>query len=146
DATRTNTKTSTTGSITQVSDSVISGSTVGGGFCGNSVPVPVYFYAAFDRPFTSAAISHGVAQLGFRSGLTVKMKIGISYVSVANAKANLDAENRGWDFDGVRAQADSTWNDRLNAIRVAGGNDGATNKFYTALYHALWAPSIFSDV
>ena len=49
DATRTNTKTSTTGSVTQVSDSAISGSTIGGGFCGNSVPVPVYFYAAFDR-------------------------------------------------------------------------------------------------
>ncbi|WP_070107329.1 GH92 family glycosyl hydrolase [Burkholderia plantarii] len=146
DATRTNTRTSTSGAITQVSDSAISGSTTGGGFCGNSVAVPVYFYAEFDRPFTSASISHGVAQLGFRSGLTVKMKIGISYVSVANAKANLDAENRGWDFDGVRALADATWNDRLNAIRVAGGTIEAKTKFYTALYHALWAPSIFSDV
>ena len=74
------------------------------------------------------------------------MKIGLSYVSVANAKANLDAENRGWDFAGVRAQADRIWNDRLNSIRVAGGTLDAKKKFYTALYHALWAPSIFSDV
>ena len=146
DATRTNTKTSTTGSVTQVSDSAISGSTIGGGFCGNSVPVPVYFYAAFDQAFTSASITHGVAQLGFRPGQTVRMKIGLSYVSVANAKANLDAENRGWDFAGVRAQADRIWNDRLNSIRVAGGTLDAKKKFYTALYHALWAPSIFSDV
>lgn len=145
DATRTNTKTSTTGAITQVSGSALSGSTIGGGFCGNSVPVPVYFYAAFDQAFTSASISHGVAQLGFHPGQAVRMKIGISYVSTANAKANLDAENRGWDFEGVRTQADRTWNDRLNAIRVAGGTLDAKKKFYTALYHALWAPSIFSD-
>ncbi|WP_414440272.1 GH92 family glycosyl hydrolase [Burkholderia sp. 22PA0106] len=146
DATRTNTRTSTAGAITQVSDSVISGSTTGGGFCGNSVAVPVYFYAMFDRPFVSGtSVSQGVAHLAFASGKTVKMKIGISYVSVANARANLDAENRGWDFDGVRTQADATWNDALNAIRVAGGTADAKTKFYTALYHALWAPSIFSD-
>lgn len=146
DATRTNTRTATAGAITQVSDSAISGSTTGGGFCGNSVAVPVYFYAMFDRPFVSGtSVSQGVAHLAFASGKTVKMKIGISYVSAANAKANLDAENRGWDFDGVRAQADSTWNNALNAIRVAGGTADAKTKFYTALYHALWAPSIFSD-
>ena len=61
------------------------------------------------------------------------MKIGLSYVSVANAKANLDAENRGWDFAGVRAQADRIWNDRLNSIRVAGGTLDAKKKFSTAL-------------
>ncbi|AOI38313.1 alpha-mannosidase [Burkholderia oklahomensis EO147] len=147
DATRTNTKTSTSGAITRVSSTAISGSTVGGGFCGNSVPVPVYFYATFDRPFAStSSISRGVAKLSFDSGATVRMKIGISYVSVENAKANLDAENKAWDFDGVRALADATWNDRLGAIRVSSGDADALKKFYTAFYHALWAPSVFSDV
>ncbi|WP_038737141.1 GH92 family glycosyl hydrolase [Burkholderia pseudomallei] len=147
DATRTNTKTSTSGAITRVSANAISGSTVGGGFCGNSVPVPVYFYATFDRPFAPASsISRGIAKLAFDSGATVRMKIGISYVSVDNAKANLDAENRAWDFDGVRALADAAWNDRLGAIRVSSSDADALKKFYTAFYHALWAPSVFSDV
>jgi predicted alpha-1,2-mannosidase len=144
--TRTNTKTSTSGSVVQESSTAISGSTIGGGFCGNSTPVPVYFYATFDQPFKSAAISQGVATLGFAPGATVRMKIGISYVSVANAKANLDAENRSWDFDGVRALADATWNARLNAIRVSSSDTDAKKVFYTALYHAMWAPSVFSDV
>ncbi len=147
DTTRTNTKTSTTGSVTKVAADTISGSTVGGGFCGNGTPVPVYFYAQFDRPFaTSSTLSKGIAKLGFDAGATVRMKIGISYVSVDNAKANLAAENPNWDFDVVKSAADTAWNTRLNAIQVTGGDTDALTKFYTAFYHALWAPSLFSDV
>jgi predicted alpha-1,2-mannosidase len=147
DTTRTNTKTSTTGSVTKVAADTISGSTVGGGFCGNGTPVPVYFYAQFDRPFAaSSTLSKGIAKLGFDAGATVRMKIGISYVSVDNAKANLAAENPNWDFDAVKSAADTAWNTRLNAIQVTGGDTDALTKFYTAFYHALWAPSLFSDV
>ncbi|WP_082725287.1 GH92 family glycosyl hydrolase [Burkholderia sp. RF4-BP95] len=147
DTTHTNTRTSTNGTVTKVAPDAISGRTVGGYLCGKTAPVPVYFYAKFDRPFaTSSTLSNGIAKLGFDSGATVRMKIGVSYVSVDNAKSNLDAENPNWDFDAVKNAADIAWNTRLNAIQVTGGDTDAMTKFYTAFYHALWAPSLFSDV
>jgi predicted alpha-1,2-mannosidase len=76
----------------------------------------------------------------------VLFKVGLSYVSVANARANLAAENPGWDFDGVRASAHATWNNMLNQIQVSGGASTDTHIFYTALYHALLQPNTFSDV
>ncbi|MGH8781398.1 GH92 family glycosyl hydrolase [Paraburkholderia sp.] len=146
DTTHTNTRTSVAGSVTKVASDTISGTTTGGGFCGNSTAVPVYFYAQFSQPFAStSSFSNGLAVMNFKPGATVLMKIGISYVSVANAKDNLAKENPTWDFNGVKALAEQTWNTRLNAIQATGGTRDATTKFYTALYHALWAPSVFSD-
>jgi predicted alpha-1,2-mannosidase len=146
-ATRTNTRATTAGTVTQVTTSAISGSTTGGGFCGNSTAVPVYFYAEFDQPFTSGSVfSNGVATLAFNAGATVLMKIGISYVSIANAQLNLQQENAGWSFEAVQSAADATWNTLLNTIQVSGGDQDALTKFYTAFYHTLWAPSVFNDV
>ncbi|MCX4163073.1 MULTISPECIES: GH92 family glycosyl hydrolase [Paraburkholderia] len=146
-ATRTNTRSQVSGSIIKVASNAISGSTIGGGFCGNSTSVPVYFYAQFSKPFNStSSFSNGIATMNFDAGSTVLMKVGISYVSVDNAKRNLLKENPGWDFDGIKALADRTWNERLNSIQVSGGTPDAMTKFYTALYHASWAPSVFSDV
>ncbi|MGF6725272.1 putative alpha-1,2-mannosidase [Paraburkholderia sp. GAS41] len=145
--TYTNTESSVTGTVTQVDAQTLSGSTTGGHFCGNGTNVPVYFYAQFSQPFAStSSISNGVAVLNFGKGKTVLMKIGISYVSVANAKANLEKENPSWDFNGVRALADAIWNQRLNTIQVSSRDATALTKFYTAFYHASWAPSVFSDV
>jgi predicted alpha-1,2-mannosidase len=145
--TYTNTESGVAGAVTQVDAQTVSGSTTGGHFCGNSTNVPVYFYAQFSQPFAStSSISNGVAVLNFGKGKTVLMKIGISYVSVANAKANLEKENPSWDFYGVKAVADAIWNQRLNTIQVSSRDTTALTKFYTAFYHASWAPSVFSDV
>jgi predicted alpha-1,2-mannosidase len=145
--THTNARAQTSGTVMQVSSTALSGSTIGGGFCGNGRAVPVYFYAELDQPFTStSSFSNGVATLSFRPGATVLMKIGISYVSVANAQLNLQQENPGWSFEHIRRVADETWNRRLNTIQVAGGTREALTKFYTAFYHTLWAPSVFNDV
>jgi predicted alpha-1,2-mannosidase len=70
----------------------------------------------------------------------------VSFVSVDNARENLDAEQRGFSFDEVRAQADSTWNSYLGRIRVEGGSDDEKTVFYTALYHTLLHPNVLSDV
>ncbi|WP_133649345.1 GH92 family glycosyl hydrolase [Paraburkholderia flava] len=146
DTTHTNTNSQVAGSVTKVATDTISGSTTGGGFCGNSTQVPVYFYAQFSQPFdTTSSFSNGRAVLNFKPGATVLMKIGISYVSTTNAQDNLAKENSAWDFDGIKTLADSAWNSRLNAIQVTGGTPDSMTKFYTALYHALWAPSVFSD-
>src|SRR6202012_4841762 len=76
---------------------------------------------------------------------TVGMKVGISYVSVENAKDNLRRESGTSDFDQVEQQASTRWNHELNVIQVTGGSADNLKKFYTALYHALLAPSVFSD-
>lgn len=145
DSTRNNTRTGQAGSISQMDDHTLQGSTIGGGFEGNGTLVPVYFYAQFDQPFTSSSISNGVATLSFNQGAKVQMKIGISYVSVTNARQNLETENTGWDFDTVRYAADAEWQKRLATVQVTGGSKDDLTKFYTAFYHVLWAPSIFND-
>jgi putative alpha-1,2-mannosidase len=66
------------------------------------------------------------------------MKIGISYVSIANAQDNLNKETgSAWDFDAVKTAADTTWNQRLHAIEVTSTDPVALTKFYTAFYHTL---------
>ncbi|MEV5750460.1 GH92 family glycosyl hydrolase [Actinoallomurus sp. NPDC052308] len=75
----------------------------------------------------------------------VGMKVAISYVSAANALANLKAENPGWDVTAVANQAETAWRRLLSRIQVGGGTHDQQVEFYTALYHALLVPSVFSD-
>jgi predicted alpha-1,2-mannosidase len=74
------------------------------------------------------------------------MKVGISFVSIANAKLNMETEIPGWNFSAVKTAARNDWNNRLNRIRIEGGTREDTTIFYTALYHSLMLPSIFEDV
>jgi predicted alpha-1,2-mannosidase len=76
---------------------------------------------------------------------TVLAKVGISYVSAANARANLLAENAGWNFAGTRNATTAAWNTLLTRVQVGGGNPARQHVFYTALYHSLLAPNVFSD-
>jgi len=76
------------------------------------------------------------------------LKTGISYVSIDQARLNVDRESSafGWDFDLARQQARSTWNNLLGKIRVEGGRESDKIKFYTNLYRSYNARTIFSDV
>ena len=74
------------------------------------------------------------------------VKVGISAVSIDGARANLDAEVPGWDFDVVRQQAEDAWNAKLDKIEVDGGTLEQQRVFYTALYHCYVAPYTFNDV
>jgi predicted alpha-1,2-mannosidase len=78
----------------------------------------------------------------------VKIKTGISLVSIEQARLNLQSEMSrfGWDFDAVRNQARSTWNDLLGKIEVEGGTETDRIKFYTNLYRSYCARTILSDV
>src|SRR5262249_52028401 len=145
-------------------DGVVTGSRTDGGFCViDPARYPVYFAARFDRPFAEyGVIADGELRAGVRdtsdptssvyfrfgTGATpgVQMKVGISYVSVENARANLDAENPGWDFDAVHASALASWNDLLGRVQIEGGTDDDLRAFYTALYHAFLEPALASDV
>ena len=148
---------------TIVSPTEVTGFVSSGPFCTYlHTTYTVYFDAQVSQPATSYGAWQGGAQPGARSASgagsgvylrfapsasqTVLLKVGLSYVSVANARANLKAENPGWDFDQTRASASAAWNRLLNRIQVTGGSDTNERIFYTALYHALLAPNTFSDV
>jgi len=81
-------------------------------------------------------------------GEVIKVKTGISLVSIEQARLNLDTEmdRFGWDFDAVRKYSRNTWNDLLSRIEVRGGTEADRIKFYTNLYHAYAARTIWSDV
>jgi len=80
------------------------------------------------------------------SNRTVVAKVGISYVSNANATQNLTSEIPGWDLSTVQAAAHDAWDAALSKIQIAGGTHSQQAVFYTALYHSLLHPNIDSDV
>ena len=88
------------------------------------------------------------AWVGFAPGTKeVSLRVGISYVSAANAQANLDAEApKGTGFDALRDKAVAAWNRQLSHIDIEGGTPDQRTVFYTALYHASMTPNVFSDV
>ncbi len=136
----------------------------------------LYFVAHFDRPFTrmgawhngtvtpDATSGHGgtsYADKGFPvpgkgSGAwvgfdptkgPVQVRVGISYVSLANARANLRAEiPADSTLAHVTSQARDAWNKALGHIAIDGGTADQRTTFYTALYHVLLHPNVFSDV
>lgn len=79
-------------------------------------------------------------------GETIEVQIGVSFVSTDNARQNLDAEQKGFDFERVRADARQAWEKELAHVNVEGGTDDQKTVFYTALYHALIHPNILNDV
>ncbi len=76
----------------------------------------------------------------------VKVRVGISFVSVGGAAKNLAAEIPHFNFSAIRAQAHARWNKALAVITVHGGTLNRRKIFYTALYHALLLPNVFDDV
>ncbi|MGC0311816.1 putative alpha-1,2-mannosidase [Kitasatospora acidiphila] len=136
-----------TGSVT-ISSNGIAGYTDSGNFCGSGNHYRLFFTVVFDRPFASSSLTGGsLAQVSFDTSAnpTVTAKVGISFVSAANAYANLQAEQGGESFTQVTSATRGAWNGMLQRIAVAGGNVFDTVTFYSALYHALQDPSVFSD-
>ena len=76
----------------------------------------------------------------------IAVKIGISYVSIANARENLRKEQPGFDFEKVKKEARESWEKELSRVIVEGGTHDEKVVFYTALYHALIHPNILNDV
>lgn len=151
------------GSLEIVAPDRLRGTVTAGGFCGSTKIFPLHFAVAFDRPFTafgtwlaeemtpgqaSVSGSPSGGWVSFYTGedVTVQMQIALSYVSVANAEANLAAESTGWDFDATREAAAARWEEVLGRVRVTGGTDDELRQLYTALYHVFQSPNVASDV
>lgn len=79
-------------------------------------------------------------------GESICVQTGVSFVSCAGARENLDAEQGEPDFDLVRSQASAAWEETLGRIKVEGGTPEQRRVFYTALYHTLIHPNILEDV
>lgn len=135
----------------------------GGNFCGARTPYKVYFVAEFDAEAVETGtwkhhqLNRGASFAeGEASGVyftfdtskqkTVQYKIGVSYVSVENARQNLEAENTAWDFEAVRRQAENKWDEYLSKIEVEGTNPDRITQFYTHLYRVFIHPNVCSDV
>jgi predicted alpha-1,2-mannosidase len=76
---------------------------------------------------------------------TVEVKIGVSYVSIENARENLEKETFNKSFDAIYKETYKEWNDLLSRIKVEGGSKEAKTIFYTALYHTLIHPNTLND-
>lgn len=76
----------------------------------------------------------------------IEVKMGVSFVSIENARLNMNTEQPGFDFDKVRTTASNMWNSDLSRVKVEGGSKDDKAIFYTALYHLLIHPNIIQDV
>ena len=76
----------------------------------------------------------------------IDVKLGLSYTSVENAKANYMAEAEDLSFDSARRSAAEDWSEQLSRIEVKGGSEDSRIKFYTGLYHCLLGRGLASDV
>ena len=72
----------------------------------------------------------------------LEVKVAISSVDEDGAVTNLDSEPG--DFDAIRAKTKTAWEQALGAVDIQAPAPMARN-IYTALYHALLAPSVASD-
>jgi predicted alpha-1,2-mannosidase len=82
----------------------------------------------------------------FDKAETVEVKIGVSYVSIANARENLEKETGNKSFETIYKETYNEWNAALSKILVEGGSKEDKTIFYTALYHTLIHPNTLNDV
>ncbi|HZJ77619.1 MAG TPA: GH92 family glycosyl hydrolase [Clostridia bacterium] len=122
-----------------------------------------YFVARFNKPFESFSTwSDGISvegqaesfgddagadiNFGNIKNQPIELKLGISFVSLENARQNLDAETQGLDFDGVKDKSRNDWDSWLSRIKIETDNEEIKTIFYTALYHSMIMPTDFTDV
>ncbi len=140
------------------SDGRFSGWTQAGRFCGSDSHYKLYVAGKFNRSQKSASLwqddsleskaasgKHTGAWFDFGQQPEILLKVGVSFVSEAGARANLEKEIPGWDFDQVHRRALDRWSALLNRVAVSGGTDEQRKIFYTGVYHSFLSPTEFSD-
>ena len=132
-------------SIQRENDHAFSGSQNGEG--------RIYFYAVTNYAIREVqnvqsrrALISVVSFDDSRRAEPLEVKVGFSFVSVANARMNLEAEMLEKSFDQVRNEADAIWESLLSKIQVEGGTERQRGIFYSTLYRSLLWPSLRSDV
>lgn len=121
----------------------------------------VYFYVKFSMPIVQSILTDGnqvkkatnvvngtavKAYLQFNSNAKpLQVKVGLSPVSIHNARENMQMENPGWDFEKTKLAARYAWNKELQKISIE-ATETQKEIFYTALYHTFIQPNTLSDV
>ena len=103
-------------------------------------------YENYHREIAGDNIGYHFSYDNLNEGEQITVQMGVSFVSIENARKNLEAEQQGKNFDHIHADAVAQWENDLGRIRIKGGTPDQQTIFYTALYHALIHPSIISDV
>ena len=113
----------------------------------------IYFYAVLNTNISKLALTDkgnkdGFAIVHLANGSTapVELKIGISFVSSANAKENLEKEIGRKSFNDIRKAATQQWETLLSSIQVKGGTDKQKEMLYSCLYRSFLWPALRSDV
>jgi predicted alpha-1,2-mannosidase len=121
-----------------------------------------YFVIQFRKPFTSFGTWEGETihakseqQTGHRMGAyvtfptaqgeVVEVRIGTSFISIDQARDNLKREIPDWNFERIKYDGRRIWNEALSKIKVQGASKDDRINFYTAMYHTLLFPRIFSE-
>ena len=111
----------------------------------------VYFAAEFKKPFDKFELKghkdmYGRASFTTTAGEEIMLKVAISPVSIEGAKLALETELPGWDFEAVQNTAVELWEKELSRIKATIKDESRKRVFYTAMYHTMIAPMLFSDV
>ncbi|UXX80996.1 GH92 family glycosyl hydrolase [Reichenbachiella carrageenanivorans] len=152
------------GQIKIVSPTELEGYEIDGGFCGSKIRHKVFYVAQFSQ--AAAAVGYYVngkkvseehltevegdnvgayLTYDFEAPTELVVKVGISYVSIENARKNIEAEVPDFDFEKVRTAAATAWDSKLNRISLEGGSEEEKEVFYSALYHTLILPFEIND-
>lgn len=145
-------------SIALINDTTIAGSRRSKGWALNQV---IYFTANLSKPVknvqlydSTSAVAGKVATgrklralLQFATGANekIKVKVGVSPVSIENASLNIQAELPGWDFTSAKNNATARWERELSKVQIKTADETRKKIFYTALYHTMIAPAVFND-
>lgn len=148
------------GEINFVGNTEITGKRVSAAWANNQM---LFYVIQFSKPFTKSGIvkanvineslKHDTGSLlkAFVSFNTeeeevIYARVGISAVSIENARKNLAEEQPDFNFEKVKSNAVYAWNNELNKIDIESTDEESKQKFYTALYHCMISPNMYMDV
>ena len=113
----------------------------------------VHFYAVLNHEVSNLKLEskgekdgYAIVSISDKEAGKVVMKIGISYVSIANAKENLQSESIDTSFEEVQKAAVKEWDGLLSKISVKSDSHRDKEMFYTSLYRTFLWPALRSDV
>ena len=92
------------------------------------------------------SLGEGAGAGSGQGGASLEARVGLSAVSIENARLNRETEADGKTFDQLRQAANDRWEEALGAVRADFRTQEENVIFYTALYHAMLQPTVFSDV
>ncbi len=133
-----------------------------GTFSGRYGGLKVYFFARFDLPFSNFTIWNGTTPIpdksvgiGNKLGIDftfdstnplIGLRLGISHVSIENARLNLETETSGKNFETLVEEAKTKWEEKLSLLQPEFTSEKEKTIFYTALYRSFQMPTLFQDV